>query len=86
MMFERTFLEACIDGLGDLEDLNDYIDYWQTHELNLSLREFLGMTEYEYEKWLQNDDTIIRDILRCRVDGIPFEEFAKISARKGIVI
>lgn len=86
-MFERTFIEECLEGFAELKDLDTFVDYWHTHELQLSLREFLGMTEYEYEKWIQNDDSIIRDILRCRVDGVPFEQYQimtndeKIAAR-----
>lgn len=78
-MYDMTFINACLFGDTDLDELDDYVEYWHTHETGSSLREFLGMSEYEYEEWLKNDDTILRDILRCRVDKISFEEYKHMS-------
>lgn len=86
-MFEKKFIEACLCGEAILEDLDDYVDYWHEHPSDMTLREFLGMTPYEYGQWVQRDDTVLRDILRCRRDGVPFEQYpsmdhqARIAAR-----
>lgn len=59
----------------ELEDLDIYVEYWHTHETGNTLREFLGMTQYEYGEWLKRGDIILRDILRCRADGTLFEDY-----------
>lgn len=86
-MFEHNFIEGCLYGDNELEDLDTYVEYWHTHETPNTLREFIGMTTYEYEEWLKYGDSIIRDILRCRADGVSFEDYKymtpdqKIAAR-----
>ena len=86
-MFEYSFIDGCLYGTTELEDLDDYVEYWHTHETNNTLREFLGMSPYEYAEWLKLGDAVIRDILRCRVDKTPFEDYRymtddqKIAAR-----
>lgn len=73
-MFERSFIDGCLYGFNELEDLDAYVEYWHTHETGNTLREFLGMSQFEYEEWLKFGDIIIRDILRCRVDNTPFPQ------------
>ena len=74
-MFKNSFIDGCLYGTTDIEDLDAYVEYWHTHETENTLREFLGMSPYEYSEWLMLGDIIIRDILRCRVDGISFQEY-----------
>jgi hypothetical protein len=78
-MFDDNFINACLYGDADLEDLDTYVEYWHTHETGSSLREFLGMTEYEYETWVSREDFIIRDILRAHMDNVPFENYQDMS-------
>lgn len=78
-MFEKSFIERCLDGEADIFDLDSYIDFWHTHETGISLREYLGLTPYEYGMWGCSSDKIFRDILRCRVDNISFEEYQEMS-------
>ena len=59
-------------GDTDLDELDDYVEYWHTHETSISLREFLGPTKYEYELLITSGNKVLRDILRCRADEIPF--------------
>lgn len=83
-MFEHSFIDGCLDGDNELEDLDNYVEYWHTNENLTTLREFLGMTQYEYDEWLKYGDSIIRDILRCRVDGTPFENYKGMTADERI--
>ena len=86
-MYDNNFIDACLYGDTDLEELDDYVEFWHTHDTGISLREFLGMTKYEYETLITSGNSILRDILRCRADGTPFEEYEvmtdeeKIAAR-----
>ena len=83
-MFERSFIDGCLYGTVDLEDLDEYIEYWHTHETQNSLREFLGMSVCEYEEWVKLGDGVIRDILRCRVDNTQFQQYAYMSDEERI--
>lgn len=74
-MFEKSFIEKCLDGEADIFELDNYIEFWHTHDTDVSLRDFLGLTPYEYEMWGRSNDSIFRDILRCRMDNINFEEY-----------
>ena len=75
-MFEKSFIEKCLDGEADIFELDNYIEFWHTHDTDVSLRDFLGLTPYEYERffylrlmWGRSNDSIFRDILRCRMDN-----------------
>lgn len=74
-MFEYSFIDGCLYGTTDIEELDTYVEYWHTNETDNTLREFLGMHPYEYGEWLKYGDQIIRDILRCRADGISFQDY-----------
>ena len=83
-MFEQAFIKECLFGDAELEDIDSYVEYWHTHETNNSLRDFLGMTQYEYTEWLKYGDVVLRDILRCRVDETPFEEYKNMTPEERI--
>lgn len=78
-MFEKSFIQKCLDGEADVFELDNYIEYWHTHDIDASLRDFLGLTQYEYEMWGSNNDCIFRDILRCRIENIRFEDYQGMS-------
>lgn len=69
-MFEKSFIEACLAGEASLDNLDDYIEYWHTHDTGNELHEFLGVTSGEYAKWLRSgDDEWLREILAARKEG-----------------
>ena len=78
-MYKKNFIEDCLNADANLFQLDDYIEYWHTHDTNNSLQAFLGMTDFEYEKWGTSSDTIFRDILRCRRENIGFEHYRSLS-------
>ena len=81
-MYNKSFVEACLNADATLFDLDDYIEYWHTHETGNTLQEFLGLTDYEYEQWGKSSDIIFRDIIRCRQEGIEFSEYELLSECK----
>lgn len=77
----KTFLEACLDGDAFLTDIGDYIRGITDKE---QLRARLGMAESEFEAWQRCGNTVLRDILFCRMNEQPFEHLTdeeKIAAR-----
>ena len=78
--FDKSFIESCLDDDAALFELDDFIEYWHTHDTDISLKEFIGMTDYEYEQWGKSSDAILRDILYCRQNNIEYSDYNK---RKG---
>lgn len=65
-LIEKTFLEKCLDGEADIAELDQYVEYYHTHDIGVSLRIYLGLTPDEYEMWGENEDTAIEEIIKCR--------------------
>lgn len=80
-MFNKSFIQDCLEENADLADLDKYISYWHKNDTGRTLLEFLGLTPYEYQEWLRSEDSILSDILRCRREGINFEETAQQIAK-----
>lgn len=85
-MLNKTYVQSCLDGDANIFDLDDYIDYWNNNDTGMTLREFLGLTPYEYQEWGKNSDSIFRDILKCRREGIDFTEYEKMSDTNQIAL
>lgn len=84
-MFEKTFMDACLAGEALLDSIDDYIEYWHTHETGNDLHEFLGMTPYEYAQWLKSgEDIILRDILEARNEDVPYPEYQDMTDERRI--
>jgi len=52
-MFKNNFMDDYLCGDAKLEDLDNYIEYWHTHDTKNTLVEFLGITSYEYNEWIK---------------------------------
>lgn len=61
-----TFVDLCLRGNVLLDEVDDFVDRWHTNPAGLTLREFLGMTDSEYELWLNDPDTLPYVILSRR--------------------
>lgn len=64
---QESFLKKCLEGTAKLSELGDYVERW--HDENngdMSLREFLGLTEAEYSAWGKNGDDIFEEFLSAR--------------------
>lgn len=80
----KNFIEDCLNGFAFLEEIDDYVEYWHTHDIDCNLEEFIGLTEYESEKWLQEGNDILRDILYCRRHGLEYEDYETMTTEKRI--
>lgn len=67
----NNFIDDCLAGKASVSDLDDYIEYWHTHETGNTLQEFLGVTEAEYGQWLKMGDySFFQSILEQRKAAI----------------
>lgn len=53
-----NFIQDCIDGNALIYEVDDYIDEWHDSDSDLSLSEFLGMTEKEYALFVEDESYI----------------------------
>ena len=67
----NNYVEACLAGEALLYEIDDYIETWHTSDSLLPLHEFLGMTEQEYEAWVE-DETALSTILFFRKNDTRF--------------
>ena len=54
-----TFVEALKYGLVDYNDIDHFVDTWHEGDSTLEIDEFLGMTEEQYFKWVDEGNEIL---------------------------
>jgi hypothetical protein len=80
----NNFINDCLNAEAMLEDIDDYIEYWHTHDLDCELEDFLGLTEYESLRWLHEGNDIFRGILYCRRHNIDYKEYEGMTSETRI--
>lgn len=70
----KNFILDCLNGDALIDDLDEYIDYWheKANDLNVSLKDFLGMTEKEYNYFLKDED-YLADIIYAHEHNIDID-------------
>lgn len=61
-----NFMIDCLNRNAKINDLDQYVEYWHTHETGNSLKVFLGMSDSEYERWGKTSDAVIEQFLTER--------------------
>ena len=74
----NSFIENCINGDAICEEIDDYIDKWHEMDCKSTLREFLGMSEYEYAAFVE-DESIIDRIVSARINKVAFRDYLGID-------
>lgn len=77
-MYKNFIADFFEEGLM-IEDIDDYVEYWHNNEVEQSLKDFLGLSDYEYEMWLKEGNDVIRDILYCRRHHLDLSNYYKMS-------
>lgn len=59
-----TFREAVLKGRTAVEDVDDWVDNWHAGWLGKGqeLRDVLGLTHQEYERWM-HDPALLKDMI-----------------------
>ena len=69
----KTFMEKCVDVDATLQKFHKYVEYWHTHEIDMPLHEYLGLSPSEYALWGREDNGYLEQFLKVRKTGkIPF--------------
>lgn len=77
-MYKNFILDFFEEGLM-IEDIDDYVEYWHNNEMEQSLKDFLGLNDYEYEKWLHEGNDVIRDVLYCKRHSLDIRDYYSMS-------
>ena len=75
----KNFVLDCLEDGFSVDEIDNYVEYWHTHETNASLCEFLGFTDEEYNDWLKYGNDVVKDILYCREHSINYSDFDRDS-------
>lgn len=62
----KTFMEKCVDGEASVEEVDEYVEYWHTHEIDMPLHEYLGLSPSEYALWGREDNGYLEQFLKVR--------------------
>ena len=69
----KTFMEKCVGGEASVEEVDEYVEYWHTHEIDMPLHEYLGLSPSEYALWGREGNGYLGQFLEVRKTGkIPF--------------
>ena len=69
----KTFMEKCVAGEASVEEVDEYVEYWHTHEIDMPLHEYLGLSPSEYALWGREGNGYLGQFLEVRKTGkIPF--------------
>lgn len=69
MMMKKTFIDLCLSGEARAEQIDDYVEYWHTHDTGNTLKEFLGMTDLEYAEWATSSDEYLKNLIEKKRKG-----------------
>lgn len=58
MIVMESFMQQYRAGKITASAIDDFIDQWHTGKSTDSLPDFLGMTQVEYQAWLEDPDTL----------------------------
>lgn len=62
--FDKTFLERLKDNEVTIDDIDDYVEYWHSSKNpSKSLREYLGLTSLEYDRWAKEGNDIFLELI-----------------------
>ena len=54
----RSFVDKCLAGDAFAHEMDDFIDKWHEGGEDQELHEFLGMTEQEYDVWVERPESL----------------------------
>ena len=83
-MSAESFIARCLQGELLTEEIDNWVEQWHQSDSELSLAEYIGMTEEEYNAWLQ-DDAILPYIIQARKDGLPLETVVEQGIKRNAV-
>lgn len=60
---KKTFREKYLGGEIEFEDIDDYTYEWGMNDEEMTLREYLGLTEEEEDVWISIGEEALKELL-----------------------
>lgn len=60
---EKTFREKYLGGEIEFDDIDDYTYEWGMNDEEMTLREYLGLTEEEEDAWISIGEEALKELL-----------------------
>ena len=70
-----TFVQLCLDGEADLDDIHDYLEAWHDSSSTGEVWDYLGLTKEEYFAWTE-EPWSLRFVLNAKSKGEKFSHKA----------
>lgn len=61
-----NYIQNCVNGVSRVDEIHDYIEQWHESDSNLTLFEYLGMTESEYIDFIADESNLI-EIIKSKI-------------------
>ena len=71
-----NFIDDVLNADALIEEIDDYIEKWHNSDSDLSVYEYLGMTEEEYYLWVK-DDFYLKYIIAAHDKNVSIKELLK---------
>ena len=71
-----NFIDDVINADAIMEEIDDYIEKWHNSDSDLSVYEYLGMTEEEYYLWVK-EDFYLKYIISAHEKNVSIKELLK---------
>lgn len=73
-----NFIQDCLNADAILEEIDDYVEKWHNSIQDVTVHEFLGMTEEEYFLWVDND-FMLKFIIKAHQENKSIDEILELE-------
>lgn len=83
-----VFMKDYLEGKTTCDDLDLYVEQWAKQSGNISVYDFLGITEEQYAKWCENPDDLEAELkpMKTKNDQLVTATVSKRKIAKKLVI
>ena len=71
----ENFISLVMNGEAELRDIDAFVEKWHKSNGEGSLQTILGLTDYEYERWLKFGSYILDEVVQCRKENITLQKY-----------
>ena len=75
---DQTFMGRCLSGTALVDEVDDYVDQWHEGDSQVSLKDYLGMSQFEYATWVEKPDSL-KFLLNRRKRGLPNTDYKAVA-------
>ena len=55
-----TFIEKCLTGQTQPDQIDDYVQQWHEADTTLPLHTYLGLSQQQYAAWVETPGTLLK--------------------------